>query len=90
VHIITDVQDADELSRRYGQLKRALTDRFEEVTTHYRADRATRHNVPFNRGTFLRLLGLVIRIVTNLFAQHELALGVASASSVVYEYFRRL
>ena len=85
VHITTDTRDADGVNRRYGQLKRALTDeedvfiglflrffplqtfvaRFQEVASHYRANRTTRHNVPFNRGMFLRFLGLIIRMVTH-------------------------
>ena len=85
VHITTDTRDADGVNRRYGQLKRALTDkedvfiglflrffplqtfvaRFQEVASHYRANRTTRHNVPFNRGMFLRLLGLIIRMATH-------------------------
>jgi hypothetical protein len=44
---------------------RTFVDRFEEVAAHYQANRATRHNVPFNRGMFLRFLGLVIRMVTS-------------------------
>jgi hypothetical protein len=44
---------------------RTFVDSFEEVAAHYQANRATRHNVPFNRGMFLRFLGLVIRMVTS-------------------------
>lgn len=39
--------------------------RFADVANHYRTNRATRHNVPFNRGVFLRFLGLLLRMVTS-------------------------
>ena len=41
-----------------------FADRFAQVSAHYRANRTTRHNVPFNRGMFLRFIGLLIRMVT--------------------------
>lgn len=38
-------------------------ERFADVAAHYQTNRATRHNVPFNRGVFLRFIGLLLRMV---------------------------